>query len=109
MVTSGTPHAGTSWATGCAARAVECAQMVPGSGFLTGLGHNPQGVGSTDWTVVGSSGDEFVPARSAVAMHQVSTRRPAISTVIYQRYSHLQLVTEPVPLHRIATGLRTAS
>lgn len=109
VVTSGTPHAGTGEATRCAATIVECAQMVPESRFLHRLGHNPQGVGSTDWTLVGSSGDEVVPARSAVAMHQVSTRRPAISKVIYQRYAHLQLVTEPVPLHRIATGLRTAS
>lgn len=109
MVTSGTPHAGTRAAIPCAVTVVECAQMLPASGFLTGLGHNPQGVGGTDWTLVGSSGDEVVPARSAVAMHQVSTRRPAIYTVIYQRYSHFQLVTEPVPLHRVATGLCTAS
>src|SRR5512142_325247 len=109
VITSGTPHAGTGAATGCAATVVECAQMLPGSSFLTSLGHNPQGTGSTDWTLVGSSGDEVVPACSAVAMHRASTRRPAISKVIYQKYSHDQLVTEPVPLHRIATGLRTAS
>lgn len=107
VVTSGTPHAGTRFGTRCAARAAECAQFIPGSSFLTNLGQNPQGVGGTDWTLTGSRRDEYVPPQSAVAMRRVSTTRPAIAKVIYAPYTHVQLVTEPVPLNGIATGLRT--
>jgi triacylglycerol esterase/lipase EstA (alpha/beta hydrolase family) len=109
VVTSSTPHAGTPVVTRCAGRVEQCAQMLPGSGFLTNLGQNPQGVAGTDWTLIGSRRDQSVPARSAVAMRRVSTSRPAIGKVVYPRYTHFELVTEPVPLDRIATGLRTAS
>lgn len=107
VITSGTPHAGTRFGTRCAARARQCAEFVPGSRFLTNLGQNPQGADGTDWTLIGSRRDEYVPPQSAVAMRRVSTSRPGIAKVVHAPYTHVQLVTEPVPLNRIALGLRT--
>jgi hypothetical protein len=75
VVTLGAPHAGApDLARACRRRA--CAQLDPGTPtgaeFLRRLGSaefsSPEGEEGTDWSVIGSAGDELVPADSAVAM-----------------------------------------
>jgi triacylglycerol esterase/lipase EstA (alpha/beta hydrolase family) len=69
VVTLGTPHHGTGWAYGCSTD--QCYQMRPGSPFLkwmSQIARNPQASGGTDWTLVGSYGDNVVSANSGVGM-----------------------------------------
>jgi hypothetical protein len=75
VVTLGAPHAGAlDLARACRRRA--CAQLDPGTPggaeFLERLGRpefsSPEGEDGTDWSVIGSAGDELVSADSAVAM-----------------------------------------
>lgn len=70
ILTIGTPHSGTGWASGCW-WSDQCNQMVPGSGFLNWLAsnaQNPQGSGGTDWTNMGSDSDGVVSASSSYGM-----------------------------------------
>jgi Palmitoyl protein thioesterase len=74
VVTLGTPHQGSGWASGCT-WAYECVQMENGSAFVTSLAQNPQGAGGTDWTLVSSYDDGIVSEGSGVGMtaaHKVS-------------------------------------
>ncbi|HEX9991311.1 MAG TPA: hypothetical protein VGB14_00135 [Acidimicrobiales bacterium] len=66
VVTLATPHSGSSWAYGCGW--LQCEQIRPGSGFLSGLRQNPQGSGGTDWTLIGSDSDGIVSESSATGM-----------------------------------------
>ena len=116
VVTAGTPHAGTGAARACAPFLKQCEQMVPGSGFLGALAHNPQTAGSTDWTLTGSDCDLVVSADSATRMNQVSPNRPPIFRQIFPDpglciggVSHDELVTKTGPLNVINTGLRTGN
>jgi pimeloyl-ACP methyl ester carboxylesterase len=70
VVTFGTPHSGSGYASWCP-WAYECNQMETGSSYLTDLAAgapNPQGSGGTDWTAVGSYSDGVVSQTSATAM-----------------------------------------
>ena len=77
MITLGTPHQGSGWASGCT-WAYECVQLQNGSAFVNYLGssaQNPQGDGGTDWTLVSSYDDGIVSEGSGVGMtagHKVS-------------------------------------
>lgn len=66
-VTVSTPHHGVrqsaAWRR-CAN--TECRQMRPGSAFLRGLWHAPQGTGGTDWSELGATPDRTVSWRSAL-------------------------------------------
>lgn len=62
-VTIGTPHNGTGIARGCFY--AQCVEMRPGSAFLNWLADNAQANGGTDWTMIGTDDDYFVPAASA--------------------------------------------
>lgn len=71
VVTYGSPHDGSGLASLCVLDARQCRQLEPGSEFLQWLetyGQNPQGSGSTDWTLVGSDDDEVVSEGSATGM-----------------------------------------
>jgi len=66
VVTIGTPHNGTQgWASVCSFFTVVCNQMLPGSTFLNWLADNAQADGGTDWTMIGTEDDHFVPVASA--------------------------------------------
>ncbi len=70
VVTLGTPHLGTGWASGCT-WAYECVQMQNGSSFINSLNtsaQNPQADGGTDWTLVSSYDDGIVSEGSGVGM-----------------------------------------
>lgn len=126
VVTSGSPHAGTGIGSVCAATwgaaPTQCTEMAPGSAFLASLAHNPQGgIGSTDWTLVGSDCDTVVSAGSALSMSQVTSARPPIAKVRFaapgfpyycfdaKGYDHGELVTLAAPLDAISRGIRTTS
>ena len=69
VITLGSPHTGASFAalTGT----TQGAEMEPTSTLITWLkasAKNPQGIGGTDWTVIGSHGDLIVQEDSATAM-----------------------------------------
>ncbi len=71
VATLGTPHDGTNWARGCAARDYQCEQMITGSAFLTWLNAyagNPQSDTGTDWSVIGSHADNVVAGSKAIDM-----------------------------------------
>jgi len=70
VVTLGTPHSGSGYASWCG-WAYECQQMATGSSFMTWLASNapnPQADGGTDWTAMGSYDDGLVSAASATSM-----------------------------------------
>ena len=77
VVTLGTPHQGSGWASGCT-WAFECVQMENGSSFINYLNsnaQNPQADGGTDWTLASSYDDGVVSEGSGVGMsanHKVS-------------------------------------
>jgi triacylglycerol esterase/lipase EstA (alpha/beta hydrolase family) len=106
VVTSGTPHGGTNSGYGCGF--TQCVEVRPGSAFLSALEHNPQTVGSTDWTLIGSSCDPVVSGTSATAMNNGSASRPPVFKVLLC-VSHDGLVTSSAGLNAINTGLRTSS
>jgi triacylglycerol esterase/lipase EstA (alpha/beta hydrolase family) len=71
IVNFGSPHNGTTSASSCSFNNIECAEMVPNSAFLNDLnanGQNPQAVGGTDWTLMGSDFDSVVSDASATSM-----------------------------------------
>lgn len=66
VVTIGTPHNGTEgWASLCSIYTVVCDEMLPNSPFLNWLADNAQADGGTDWTMIGTEDDDFVPVASA--------------------------------------------
>ena len=69
VVTMGTPHAGSGYASWC--WTTQCGDMSTGSSFLSWLktyGPNPQVGYGTDWTAMGSYDDGTVSESSAVDM-----------------------------------------
>jgi hypothetical protein len=71
VVTLGTPHLGSGWASGCT-WSYECVQMQNGSSFINYLNsnaQNPQADGGSDWTLIGSYDDGIVAEGSAVGMN----------------------------------------
>ena len=70
VVTLGTPHRGTNRARYCSGYG-QCEQMKPESPFIEWLeanAQNPQAYPETNWTLIGSYGDENVPSGSATGM-----------------------------------------
>lgn len=70
VVTLGTPHEGSGWASGCP-WSTQCNQMENGSSFinyLAGNASNPQADGGTDWTTISSYDDGIVSEGSGVGM-----------------------------------------
>ncbi|MDP4511783.1 esterase/lipase family protein [Nonomuraea turcica] len=65
VVTLGTPHAGSNWATACAPTHEQCSDMRPGSGFLEWLSYNPRSQMGTEYTAIASDHDERVGRKSA--------------------------------------------
>lgn len=68
-VTLAAPHDGAAWySRGCLWG--QCAGLKPGSSELDWVraDGNPQGKGGTEWTVLGSTNDDVVPAASALDM-----------------------------------------
>lgn len=67
IVTLGTPHQGASSALVdvCAITHEQCSDMRPGSGFLSWLGGQPRSQMGTDYTYLGSQGDQSVYPESA--------------------------------------------
>jgi hypothetical protein len=64
VVTIGTPHNGTGgWARTCFY--AQCVEMRPDSPFLNWLADNAQADGGTDWTMIGTEDDNYVPVGSA--------------------------------------------
>ena len=71
VITLGTPHQGSGWASGCT-WAYECVQMENGSSFVNYLGsnaQNPQADGGSDWTLASSYDDGVVSEGSGVGMN----------------------------------------
>jgi pimeloyl-ACP methyl ester carboxylesterase len=70
VVTLGTPHGGSGWASWCW-WSDQCNEIEPGSSFqnwLAANAKNPQGTNGTDWTTMGSYDDGLVSEGSAVQM-----------------------------------------
>jgi len=73
VVTLSTPHLGAALGSLCgfAVQKLQCKQISRGSDFLNALesnAQNPQSAFGTDWTLLGSEGDEFVTPGSATGM-----------------------------------------
>ncbi|MFI2206037.1 esterase/lipase family protein [Streptomyces sp. NPDC020192] len=67
VATLGTPHDGANQRyTDLCKFKLQCRQMAPGSDFLKSLGRNPQSAMGTDWTLIGSGDDKYVPLPSAI-------------------------------------------
>lgn len=69
VVTLGTPHNGSGYASWC--WTTQCEDMSSGSSFLSWVrsyAWNPQASGGTDWTAIGSDDDGTVSEASAVDM-----------------------------------------
>jgi hypothetical protein len=125
VVTSGTPHLGSSITSFCSNVAVtynECLQAAPGSAFLGALAHNPQTTGGTDWTLTGAECDLVVSAASAIGMGAGPGVRPSVFKRVFAAPSiwqggcllaapsaHDDLVKSTQGLDAIATGLTTSN
>ncbi len=84
VVTLGTPHNGAAWYSNLCLWG-QCASLKPGSSDIQWLNRNgnPQGLGGTDFTTVGSNGDWVVSASSATYMTIPSARK-----VVYANVPH---------------------
>jgi triacylglycerol esterase/lipase EstA (alpha/beta hydrolase family) len=94
VVTIGTPHNGTrGWAIGCTAflKKTVCIEMYPGSPFLYWLEDNAQAAGGTDWTMIGTEDDDFVPVASA------TTESGGAGHYVWYYDGHLQLEHDQQP------------
>jgi len=94
VVTLGTPHGGSRAFAG---PLIQVAEMKPGSSLLKSLekrGFNPQGMGGTDWTAVGSDDDTVVAADRAVGTDRDRVPRDmyigARHKVWYTAVNHLE-------------------
>jgi hypothetical protein len=96
IVTLGTPHAGSLIAL-CGW--LECEEMFDHSSkslltFLEDYAQNPQGTGGTQWSVIGSTRDVFVPSGSATAMNVPNkTKYQASAGIGHSEYMHQTRVT----------------
>ncbi len=84
VVTLGSPHQGAAWYSNLCLWG-QCASLKPGSSDIRWLNRNgnPQGLGGTDFTVIGSNGDWVVPTSSAISMSVPSARK-----VVYANVPH---------------------
>lgn len=84
VVTLGAPHKGAAWYTSFCLWG-QCASLKPSASEITWLNRNgdPQGVGGTDFTVIGSNADSVVSAASATSMSV-----PAARKVVYANVPH---------------------
>ncbi len=81
-VTLGAPHNGAAWYSNLCLWG-QCTSLKPGASdisWLNGNG-NPQGVGGTDWTTIGSIDDWVVPSASAANMTLPATNKTTYSGV----------------------------
>ena len=100
VVTLGTPHAGTPWAWGCSS--LQCVQMrgnvlcdgASASAFIQWLrayAWDPDGVGGSQWTLLGSQADLTVPSNCALRNMAAYGRTKYLlsSGVSHAEYIHL--------------------
>ena len=90
VVTLGTPHSGSGYASWCG-WSYECTQMSTGSSFMSWLASNapnPQGDGGTDWTAMGSYDDGYVSETSATAMSAAHKVRYFNMGIGHSDYQH---------------------
>lgn len=82
VVTLGTPHNGAAWYSNLCLWG-QCASLKPDSSDIKWLNRNgnPQGVGGTDFTTIGSNGDWVVSASSATYMTIPSARKVVYASV----------------------------
>lgn len=82
VVTLGSPHNGAAWYSNFCLWG-QCSSLKPSSSDIAWLNRNgnPQGVGGTDFTVIGSNGDSVVSASSATYMSVPTTRKVVYSNV----------------------------
>ena len=95
-VTLGTPHNGAAWYSALCLWG-QCTSLKPGATDITWLNGNgnPQGVGGTDWTTVGSIDDAVTPSASAAYMTLPSTNKVTYSGVSHTgstNYMHQSVV-----------------
>jgi len=82
VVTLGAPHKGAAWYTSFCLWG-QCASLKPSSSDISWLNRNgnPQGVGGTDFTVIGSNADSVVSASSATYMTVPVERKVVYASV----------------------------
>ncbi len=86
-VTLAAPHAGAAWYSSLCFWG-QCSQLKPGAGDLDWLATvpDPQGIGGTDWTVLGSTADDVVPDSSALAMGVPDARKVRYTDLEHSDY-----------------------
>lgn len=100
-VTLAAPHAGAAWYSYLCLWG-QCSQLKPGAGDLDWLATvpDPQGLGGTDWTVLGSTADDVVPDASALSMGVPDARK-----VRYTGLEHSDYQSNPTSQARTALAL----
>lgn len=100
-VTLAAPHAGAAWYSYLCLWG-QCSQLKPGASDINWLATvpNPQGLGGTDWTVLGSTTDDVVPESSALSMGVPDARK-----VLYTDIEHSDYQSNPVSQARTALAL----
>lgn len=86
-VTLAAPHAGAAWySKGCLWG--QCSGLKPGSDELDWVraDGNPQGKAGTEWTVLGSTNDDVVPAASALDLGVPNDRKVQYSNLEHSDY-----------------------
>ena len=100
-VTLAAPHNGAAWySTGCLWG--QCSGLKPGAtdiNWVNGDG-NPQGPGGTEWTVLGSTDDDTVPAASATYMFLPDNRK-----VVYSNLEHSDYMSNATSQARTSQAL----
>lgn len=100
-VTLGAPHTGAAWySNGCLFG--QCSGLKPGADEIIWVNQNgnPQGVKGTEWTVLGSTDDDVVPADSALYMVVPDARK-----VRYSDVEHSDYQSNPAASDRTARAL----
>ncbi len=100
-VTLAAPHAGAAWYSYLCLWG-QCSQLKPGASDIEWLATvpNPQGLGGTDWTVLGSTTDDVVPESSALSMGVPDARK-----VLYTDIEHSDYQSNPTSQARTALAL----
>ncbi|MEZ5179252.1 MAG: hypothetical protein R2746_13510 [Acidimicrobiales bacterium] len=101
VVTLAAPHAGAAWYSYLCFWG-QCSQLKPGASDINWLATvpNPQGLGGTDWTVLGSTDDDVVPSSSALSMGVPDDRK-----VLYTNIEHSDYQSTPASQARTALAL----
>lgn len=108
-VTVGSPHAGASLGLMAICRMVnqQCAEMTPGSAWLSSLGHNPQGSSGSEWSLIGHPEDLVVTWPSSITMDRVSTARPPVFRTTMPGIIHASIWLPTVATQAIAAATFT--